>query len=93
MFKPWTNILWSHVELQITVVYELSITFLFPCCKKFICYMNKYNCHEQDVVLLRIVVLQRLGIFRIIYWRVVLDLNWPVYYRWVMGHMGHESIF
>ena len=23
------------------------------------------------------------------YRRVVSDLNWPVYYRWVMGHMGH----
>ena len=23
--------------------------------------------------------------------RVVSDLNWPVYYRWVMGSMGYDS--
>ena len=31
--------------------------------------MNKYLCHMQDVVLLRIVVLQRLGILRMVYRR------------------------
>ena len=43
--------------------------------------MNKCLCHVQDIVLLRIVVLQHLGILRMIYRRVVSDLNWPVCYR------------
>ena len=60
--------------------------------------MNKNLCHVQDIVLLRIVVLQHLGILRMVYRRVVFDLNWPVCYRshgshelWfntLMGHMG-----
>ena len=56
--------------------------------------MNKYFCHVQDIVLLRIVVLQHLGILRMIDRRVVTDLNWPVFYRRVMGHtryMGQYS--
>ena len=43
--------------------------------------MNKYLCHVQDIVLLRIVILQSLGILLMVYQRVVSDLNWPVYYR------------
>ena len=56
--------------------------------------MNKYLCHVQDIVLLRIVVLQHLGILRMVDRRVVTDLNWPVCYRRVMGHtryMGQYS--
>ena len=56
--------------------------------------MNKYFCHVQDVALLRIVVLQRLGILRMVYRRFVSDLNWPVYYCWVMDQPSdgsHES--
>ena len=53
--------------------------------------MNEYICHVQDVVLLRIVVLSRLGILRMVYRRVISDLNWPVYYLWVIGHMGYGS--
>ena len=54
--------------------------------------MNKYLCHVQDIVLLRIVVLQHLGILRMVYRRVVTDLNWPVCYRRVMGHTSYGSI-
>ena len=42
--------------------------------------MSKYLCQVQDIVLLRIAVLQHLGILRMVYRRVVTDLNWPVCY-------------
>ena len=54
--------------------------------------MNKYLCHVQDILLLRIVVLQHLGILRMVDRLVVSDLNWPVCYRRVMGHTSYGSI-
>ena len=40
----------------------------------------------------RIVAYRRIVTFlRMVYRRVVSNLNWPVYYQWVMGHMGHGS--
>ena len=44
------------------------LLFYFHAAKVYF-YMNKYLCHMQDVVLLRIVVLQRLGILRMVYRR------------------------
>ena len=83
----------SFAELQVCHLYiNCLLLFLFPYSKKFICYMNKYLCHVQDIVLLRIVVLQHLGILRMVYRRVVSNLNWSVYYRRVMGHTSYGSI-
>ena len=52
--------------------------------------MNKYLCHVQDVVTHR--PMQHLSILRKVYRRIVSYLNWPVYYRQVMGHMSYGSI-
>ena len=60
----------SPAEFQVYQLYMNCLTFFFPCSKKFICYMNKYLCHVQDIVLLRIVVLQHLGILRNYIWSI-----------------------
>ena len=55
--------------------------------------MNKYL-RYQNVVFLRIIILYRLGILPMVYRRVVSDLSWPVFYRWVMGQNpdgSHDS--
>ena len=78
---------------SVSCIWTVDYFFYFHACsKKFICYMNKYLCHVQDILLLRIVVLQHLGILRMVDRLVVSDLNWPVCYRRVMGHTSYGSI-